>query len=103
MIYISGAISSLPEKKWKDNFNKVEKKLRQLFPDDLITNPTKLIPYQGKNTWRGYMRTDISQLALCDEIWVMPNWWRSKGCVVEIIVSLILGVRVLLVPRRWLK
>ncbi len=102
MIYISGAISSLPEHKWKNNFNIVEKRLKKCLPDSIIINPIRLIPHQGKHTWRGYMRTDISQLALCDELYLMGNWWRSRGCMVEMFIASILGIKIHLVPAGWL-
>jgi hypothetical protein len=102
MIYISGAISCLPNNEWKANFDNAERKLKRLFSNDIIINPTKLIPYQGEHSWRAYMRSDIYQLALCDEIWVMPNWWKSKGCIVEILVSLVLGVKIFSLKKEWL-
>lgn len=93
-IYISGKISGLRPEVWISNFNKAEELLKFEFPEADVINPINIAPYKNKTDWRSYMRTDIVALALCDEIYLMKNFWSSKGALMELFVALVLGIKV---------
>ena len=95
--YISGAISALKEKNWRYNFNEAEKYLRKKGYENIV-NPINIPPYRNQTKWSDYLRNDLRELCWCDEIWMMNNWWKSKGAWTELLISYILGIDI-----KWLK
>lgn len=43
-------------------------------------------------TWEKYMKNDLRQLLLCDEIHMLPCWVNSKGAKIEHQLALDLGI-----------
>ena len=72
-VYISGKISGLSEKVYKNNFNSAELYLTGLGYDAVNPISDGLIP---NGTWEDYMRRDIKLLCDCDYIYLIEP--RSK-------------------------
>ena len=86
-VYISGPITGMKDGN-KPEFDRVAK----LFGTYAV-NPFD-IPCEDK-TWRGYMRADIAELVKCDYIAMLRGWWHSKGAWVELLISKLLGIKIL--------
>ena len=115
-IYISGPIMApgpdgglptellLAERKRK--FHNVAKKIRDnVGPTTLVINPLEVEACRrgttkpscegadnGKHTWRCYMRYDLEQLVMCEEIVMLEGWEDSPGATVEFNVAQMLGL-----------
>ena len=89
-IYISGAVTSDPD--FRKKFDKAEK---LLYTKGYIpVNPVKG-EEDGKD-WSYYMKKDIQKLLSCDAIYVLSDWYDSKGARLEINIALELGLEVIL-------
>lgn len=75
-IFISGKITGNPD--YKEHFDKVERKLRQL--GDIPINPT-ILPLGLSDA--DYMKIGLSMLETCDAIYMLSNWENSKGATIE--------------------
>jgi hypothetical protein len=42
--------------------------------------------------WRWYMRQGLSLLIQCDGIATLPNWWNSRGALLEVNIAERLGL-----------
>ena len=97
-IYISGKISGLDYKEAGDIFQAKETEL--LENGYLVVNPFKIAPEAkelkegGKPSWSDFMRADIRELCLCDEIYMLDNWKTSKGAAIELELALNLEIKV---------
>lgn len=94
IMYISGKVSGLHKDVWKMNFDTLEKQIRKEYPKALVINPIYIKPHNGEEDWFGYMRSDVSALCKCTDIFVMNNWWSSKGAIVELVIAKILGIKI---------
>jgi len=79
-IYISGPMTGYPDLNYPA-FNAAEKALRELGFE--VENPANN-PDPDPVSWEGYMRTAIKQVCDCDTVALLPNWWKSKGAMVEV-------------------
>lgn len=88
-VYISGKISGLEEKEYKNNFNSAELYLTGLGYD--VVNPVAYdtIP---NGTWKDYMRRDLKLLLDCDYIYLLDNWTESTGAKVEYRLARDIGI-----------
>lgn len=88
-VYISGKISGLSEKEYKNNFNSAELYLTGLGYD--VVNPVAYdtIP---NGTWKDYMRRDLKLLLDCDYIYLLDNWTESTGAKVEYSLARDIGI-----------
>jgi hypothetical protein len=89
-IYISGKISGMEEKA-KQLFYNAEERLWIKGYD--VVNPMNLNHNHDK-TWQSFMREDIRALCECDYIYLMPNWWRSKGARIELLIAFLIGIKI---------
>ena len=98
-IYISGKISGLDYKVASDIFEAKEKELLEKGYE--VVNPFKISPEAnelkegGKPSWSDHMRADIRALCLCDEIYMLDNWVKSKGAIIEFRVAKDLELNIL--------
>ena len=76
-IYISGAITDNPN--YKEDFARGEAKLREKYPDAQIVNPAKLSEVFPDGAWGEYMAICKTMLAMCDAIYLLKGWQKSKG------------------------
>lgn len=48
-----------------------------------VVNPLKLKPFLGVKRWLFFMITDIRAIRKVDAVFFMPNWYNSRGAVIE--------------------
>ncbi len=91
-IYISGKITGIEEEAYK-LFEIAENKLK-LQGYDVVVNPMKL-PHNHDKSWEAYMRECIVALMSCDTIYILSNYYMSKGAFLEIALAKELGIGVI--------
>jgi hypothetical protein len=89
-IYLCGAISSDPN--YLIKFQRADDMFARFGME--VVNPCKL-PHKPNATHNEYIRKDISEMVLCDAIYVMRDWIHSKGAQIEIKVAGLLDIRIL--------
>ena len=79
-IYISGPITNTPD--YISNFSVAEQKLKSEYPNAEIINPTVLdkLPLE----YDEYMKLDLMLIDMCDAIYMMNGWKKSKGACIEL-------------------
>ena len=90
-IYLSGKITGLSEKEYKQQFRWAEDEVRYQsgFGRIKIINPLNIVPFLGIRSWLCFMIADIFQLLKCDEIYMLKNWRDSRGARVELMVAIL--------------
>lgn len=79
-IYISGAITGKPIEEALKQFDSAETEL--LAKGYEVINPMRLI-HAENSKWEDYMRTDLINMLLCDSIYMLAGWYKSKGATLE--------------------
>lgn len=88
-IYISGAIAHYDLAERKAAFKSAEARLLSAGYSPI--NPfNNGLPQPGD--WRQHMRVDIGLLLQCDYIYMLKDWWLSKGCKLELDVATSCGL-----------
>lgn len=95
-VYISGKISGLSEKVYKNNFNSAELYLTGLGYDTV--NPVSEVTIPN-GTWEDYMRRDIKLLCDCDYIYLLEGWEDSDGASLEKLIADNLGIKELVIDE----
>lgn len=81
-IYISGAITSNPN--YKEDFEKAEDYLQKEYPKAEIINPALVNSHLPKSTTHEeYMKMSFCMLDMCDSIYMLSNYEKSKGACME--------------------
>ena len=79
-IYISGQITGI--KGYIDKFKEAEHKLTEM--GYTVINPARVNAQLPEGLeHREYMLTSIAMLEMCDVIFLMDGWEKSKGCSIE--------------------
>lgn len=79
-VYISGPITGTND--YLERFEKAEQYLRQQGCE--VINPAKITePLPESTTWEEYMKTAIVLLEQCEMVFMLRNWQKSKGAVIE--------------------
>lgn len=79
-VYISGPITGTQD--YERRFAEAEMRLRACGYD--VVNPVRLNGIVPSGTdWEGYMRLSICLLGLCDRIYMLPGWKKSRGACME--------------------
>ena len=95
-VYISGKVSGLSEKVYKNNFNSAELYLTGLGYD--AVNPVSEVTIPN-GTWEDYMRRDIKLLCDCDYIYLLEGWEDSDGASLEKLIADNLGIKQLILDE----
>lgn len=88
-IYISGAIAHYDMDERKAAFKAAEERLKAegYRPINPFNNS---LPQPGD--WRKHMKVDIGLLLQCDYIYMLKDWWVSKGAKLELDVATSCGI-----------
>lgn len=90
-VYIAGPMTGIDDYNFPA-FNAKEAELRAVGFE--VENPTAHGIVEGA-TWTDYMAYDLARLALCNTIYMLPGWAKSKGASIERQLALDLGMTVL--------
>lgn len=88
-VYISGKISGLSTEEVLANFSQAEKEVIAM--GGIPVSPTKL-PHNHERNWPSYMKEDISAMLQCDCVYVLKNWRKSDGAIVEVRTAVDLSI-----------
>ena len=88
-VYVAGPMTGLPDHNFPA-FNCAADKLRG--QGWHVENPAEHGLITGA-VWADYLRWDISRLATCGAIYLLPGWETSKGALLEVSIGQALGVR----------
>ena len=89
-IYISGPITGVAGA--DQVFDQAEKLLQAKGYD--VVNPMKL-KHDHNNSWQNYMKVDIKALCDCDAIYMLNNWYYSRGASLEFYIATQLGLNII--------
>lgn len=93
-IYVAGPMTGLPEFNFPA-FNSAADKLRA--EEWHVENPAEHGHIEGAD-WADYLRWDISRIATCGAIYLLPGWEGSKGATLEVSIAKALGMQFILAP-----
>ena len=91
LVYISGKITG--KENYKDDFIKAEQWL--MLNDYKVINPAKLDGALPKLTYQQFMAIDYKLIELCDAIFMLDGWQKSKGACAELSYAKTLGKKVM--------
>lgn len=89
-IYISGPITGHPD--YLESFAAAEKLLREVFPKARIMNPATECPVME---YKDCMDYTLNMLMKADAIYMMKGWPESRGCKLENLYAITVGIDVL--------
>lgn len=96
MIYISGRITG--NRNWKKQFNQAERYLRDRYSYNVV-NPVGIAEFvehlYSSPSYNDYMRNDIQHLMLCDKIYMLRGWQKSKGARLERKIAKVFGMKII--------
>jgi len=79
-IYISGKITG--DANYMIHFAEAEESLKN--QGYIVVNPAKILSNMPKETtYEEYMELSIKLLSMCNEIFLLCNWWDSAGALRE--------------------
>ena len=81
IFYISGPISGLDKEEVLHNFKKAELYLKSL--GHVVINPCTYSEYSEDKKWIDYMTDLIPVLIKSNAIYLLKDWEKSKGAVIE--------------------
>ena len=88
-IYIAGKVTGLPYDEVKAKFAQAALMLWTMGFEPV--NPVELVPSEAG--WNKAMRLCIRELADCEFIYLLPDWYKSKGALVERLLALVLKIK----------
>lgn len=91
-VYISGSITGLDEEYVKSLFEFAENWWKELGHEPV--NPMK-IEHNHDCSWESYMKEDLKALLDCDHIFMLDNWWLSRGARIEHDLAKELGIKII--------
>ena len=91
VVYISGPMTGVKKYNYP-LFNKVAKKLRT--EGFTVINPAEFFEGTGKATREQYMRESIKAVLEVDKVVLLPDWDKSQGALLEVLVAKELGLEI---------
>lgn len=91
LVYISGKITG--KENYKDDFLKAEQWL--MLNDYKVLNPSRLIDIFPSLEYKQLMAIDYKLIDLCDAIFMLDGWQKSKGACAELSYAKSLGKKVM--------
>jgi hypothetical protein len=92
-IYLSGPISGIKNNN-REEFEKAQIKLEK--EGFIVSNPLVICQSLGNDAPYGeYMCYDIRALTYCDSIYMLPGWKQSRGAMMEHMIALMIGLKVI--------
>lgn len=89
-VYLAGPMTGLPQ----FNFPAFNAKAAELRAAGWhVENPAEHGHIDGA-VWADYLRWDISRIATCGSIHLLPGWSKSKGANLEVYIALVLGMEI---------
>ena len=82
-IYIIGAVTGYDPDEVRDKFATSERRLKEMGLTPV--NPVNIVP-EGLN-WVAAMKICIAALIECDAVFLLPDWERSKGAMLEVMIA----------------
>jgi hypothetical protein len=90
-IYISGKITGI-ETEAAALFEAAEQEVIEMGHTPI--NPMKL-PHDHDKSWQSYMREDIKALCECEAIYMVRNYTKSAGALLELNIACSLGFKII--------
>ena len=100
-IYISGAISDIPEAQAEASFTEAENIL--VNQGHTVINPFKHCRTLRKLSWKEYMAICLPLLFKCDAIYMLDGWVKSRGARCEINNAIEAGMDICIDKTMWRK
>lgn len=91
-VYISGPMTGLPNLNYEAFHKKADVLRKRGFA---VANPAEHFNGRQDLARETYLREDVKQLVECDYITFLEGWKSSKGAVLEYLISLECGIKVL--------
>ena len=93
-IYISGAITGTSD--FRERFAKAEREIAIEY-DFAVVNPARLNDVMPKDaTYNEYMKMSFALLGMCDTIYMLKGWEKSKGANREYGFAVARGIKILM-------
>lgn len=89
-VYVAGPMTGLPASNFPA-FNARSAELRAAGWH--VENPAEHGHIDGA-VWADYLRWDISRIATCGSIHLLPGWSKSKGATLEVFIAWVLGMEI---------
>lgn len=90
--YLAGPMTGLPKHNYP-LFIEATEYLRKR--DYIIISPVECINSEdGAVSWQDCLRKDLVQFLICNRIYLLPDWQRSKGTTLELFLATLLGMEV---------
>ena len=91
-VYISGPMTGLPNLNYEAFHKKADVLRKQGY---FVANPAEHFNGRQDLAREVYLKEDVKQLVSCDYITFLEGWKSSKGAVLEYLISLECGIKVL--------
>lgn len=91
-VYVSGPITERDRTEMLNAFNDIRYFL-EIMGYEVVLPIENHLPNDAPHT--RHMRSDIGLLIGCDYIYLMEGWMNSNGCVGEMLVARVAGIKVL--------
>jgi len=95
-VYLSGPMTGYHMKNYPI-FMKAEKILKRKGYTVInpATKPNEIL-YRDSTVveWQNYLREDIIEMLKCREVWLLPNWFKSRGSTLEVYIASQIGMHI---------